>query len=46
MIEAAGLGVAVGNALSNVKAAADYVAAAGNGLGVAEGLLAKVLEEP
>jgi len=45
MIQAAGLGVAVGNALDNVKAAADYVAAAGNGLGVAEGLLEKVLEE-
>jgi hydroxymethylpyrimidine pyrophosphatase-like HAD family hydrolase len=45
MIEAAGLGVAVGNALDNLKAVADYVAAADNGLGVAEGLLKKVLEE-
>lgn len=45
MLRAAGLGVAVGNALDNVKAAADYVAAADNGLGVAEGLLGKVLEE-
>ena len=45
MLEAAGLGVAVGNALDNVKAVADYVAAAGRGLGVAEGLLEKVLEE-
>lgn len=45
MIRAAGLGVAVGNALDNVKAAADYVAAADNGMGVAEGLLKKVLEE-
>jgi Cof subfamily protein (haloacid dehalogenase superfamily) len=44
MLRAAGLGVAVGNALDNVKAAADYVAAAGNGLGVAEGLIEKVLE--
>jgi Cof subfamily protein (haloacid dehalogenase superfamily) len=45
MLRAAGLGVAVGNALDNVKAVADYVAAAGNGLGVAEGLVEKVLEE-
>ena len=45
MLQAAGLGVAVGNALDNVKAVADYVAAADNGLGVAEGLLEKVLEE-
>lgn len=46
MLRAAGLGVAVGNALANVKAAADYVAAADFGLGVAEGLIEKVLEEP
>jgi hypothetical protein len=46
MLRAAGLGVAVGNALDNVKAVADYVAAADNGLGVAEGLIGKVLEEP
>ena len=45
MLRAAGLGVAVGNALDNVKAVADYVAAADNGLGVAEGLIEKVLEE-
>jgi Cof subfamily protein (haloacid dehalogenase superfamily) len=45
MLKAAGLGVAVGNALSNLKAVADYVAAADNGLGVAEGLLRKVLVE-
>ena len=45
MLRAAGLGVAVGNALDNVKAEADYVAAADNGLGVAEGLIGKVLEE-
>ena len=44
MLRAAGLGVAVGNALPNVKAAADYVAGASDGLGVAEGLLNKVLE--
>jgi Cof subfamily protein (haloacid dehalogenase superfamily) len=46
MLRAAGVGVAVGNALDNVKAAADYVAAADFGLGVAEGLLKRVLEEP
>ncbi len=46
MLRAAGLGVAVGNALDNVKAAADYVAAADFGLGVARGLLERVLEEP
>jgi Cof subfamily protein (haloacid dehalogenase superfamily) len=45
MLRAAGLGVAVGNALDNLKAVADYVAAADNGRGVAEGLLKKVLEE-
>ena len=45
MLKAAGLGVAVGNALDSVKAVADYVAAADRGLGVAEGLYEKVLEE-
>ena len=45
MLRAAGLGVAVGNALDNVKAVADYVATKSNGLGVAEGLIGKVLEE-
>ena len=45
MLKAAGLGVAVGNALDGVKAVAGYVAAADYGLGVAEGLLGKVLEE-
>ena len=45
MLQAAGLGVAVGNALDSVKAVADYVAAADCGLGVAEGLYEKVLEE-
>lgn len=45
MLRAAGLGVAVGNALDNLKAVADYVAAADNGLGVAEGLVKIILEE-
>jgi len=45
LLETAGLGVAVANALDNVKAVADYIASKPNGDGVAEALHRYVLGE-